>query len=71
MYADPNPQNLINADPNPDPGQLNHQIDLKPYLKSQEKRIFPNLYLNLKRLATFLGFFTKKTRKIFPYIMPV
>ena len=27
-YADPDPQNLINADP--DPGQYNHQIDEKP-----------------------------------------
>ena len=42
-YADPDPQNLKNADL--DPGHYNHQIDFNPYFKSQEKMIFANQYL--------------------------
>ena len=38
FYADPDPQNLTNADP--DPGQLNRQIDFNPSFKSREKNIF-------------------------------
>ena len=34
-YADPDPQNLMNTDP--DPGQKNHQIDFKPYVKIKKK----------------------------------
>ena len=35
LYADPDPQNLMNTDQ--DPGQQNHQIDLKSSSKSREK----------------------------------
>ena len=59
MYLDP--QNLVNADP--DPGQKNHQIDFKPSFKSQEKKnIFKSVPKTL-RLATYLG---SDLKKIFP-----
>ena len=32
----------------PDPGQENHQIDFKPSRKSQEKKIFSTMYVNLR-----------------------
>ena len=35
-YANPDPQNLMNAEP--DPGQQKHQIDINPSLKSQEEK---------------------------------
>ena len=35
-YADPDPQNLVNADP--DPGQKNHKIYFEPSFKSQEEK---------------------------------
>ena len=50
LYRDLDPQNLMNTDqdqnPDPDPGQWNHQIDFKTSFKSK-KEILKFLSLNL------------------------
>ena len=39
----PDPQNLMNKDLDPDPGQLNRQIDFNPSFKSRKKNIFKSV----------------------------
>ena len=39
----PDPQNLMNADPDPDPGQYNHQIDFNPSFKNEGKNIMKSV----------------------------
>ena len=37
LYSDPDPQNLMNTDPDPD--KKNHQIDFKTSFKSKKNKI--------------------------------
>ena len=48
LYADPDSQNLMNADP--DPGQLNQQINFNQSFKRERKS---NLYLNFRDKQLF------------------
>ena len=55
LYPDPDPQNLMHTDPDPNPGQWIHSIDFNTSFKSKKKPFFSKFVPKTKRLSSFLG----------------